>query len=191
MILVSYNWLHNFHRIRHDAISEPLSSHRQYIHILLHVVFLDYEYLPVTIYTNSRPKLADPYLAQCQADFQHCARCLRLLKWQAWPSVIDRRPSIEVLGATKNYHRSYTIFIAPLPDFFVGLNLVLWQGCMHAGSPVREPVKIRKLAHPVRERAKFVYRSEHIQYQYRQQIFRKFVFIEYELLLELFRTHYQ
>jgi hypothetical protein len=45
MILVNYNWLHKFYRIRHDTISEPLSSHRQYIHILLHVVFLDYEYV--------------------------------------------------------------------------------------------------------------------------------------------------
>jgi len=49
MILASYNWLYNFHQIQHDAISDPLSSHCHYIHTLLHVFFLYYEYLLVTL----------------------------------------------------------------------------------------------------------------------------------------------
>jgi hypothetical protein len=70
MILASNNWLHNFHRIQHDATSKPLSSYCYYIYALLYVVFLYYEYLLVTHYTRSqRLKLADLYLAQGQAHF--------------------------------------------------------------------------------------------------------------------------
>jgi len=40
----------------------------------------------------------------------------------------------------------------------------------HSGSLVREPVKIHELARPVCERAKFVYRSEHISHSFLQPV---------------------
>jgi len=102
------------------------------------------------------------YQVQGQADFQHC-EVLKVIRLTVMTVCDDRRLSIEILGAVGTPSIriiGLTLCLLYGSLCLVGLNPYLARS--HTGSSVREPVKIRELVRPVRERAKFVYRSEHI-----------------------------